>query len=97
MAVRTERDSLGPLDVPATAYYGVQTARAVANFPISGLRAHPDLVAATVMVKRAAALTNRSLGRLHSEVADAIVTAADDVLGGALLDQFVVEIGRAHV
>ena len=54
--------------------------------------AHPDLVAATVMVKRAAALTNRSLGRLHSEVADAIVTAADDVLGGALLDQFVVEL-----
>ncbi|MFN7915953.1 MAG: aspartate ammonia-lyase [Vicinamibacterales bacterium] len=95
MAVRTERDSLGTLDVPATAYYGVQTARAVANFPISGLRAHPDLVTATVMVKRAAALTNRDLGRLAPAVADAIIAAADEVLAGALQDQFVVDVYQA--
>ncbi|MGC4086110.1 MAG: hypothetical protein QM736_29310 [Vicinamibacterales bacterium] len=64
MAFRTERDSLGPLDVPATAYYGVQTSRAVENFPISGLHAPDSLVTATVLVKRAAAEANRDLGRL---------------------------------
>lgn len=95
MAVRTERDSLGPLDVPATAYYGVQTARAIANFPISGFRAHPDLITATVLVKRAAAQVNRDLGRLNRGVADAIIRAADEILGGALRDQFVVDVYQA--
>ena len=64
MAFRTERDPLGELQVPADAYYGVQTRRAVENFPISQLRAPADLIVATMMVKRAAAVANRDLKRL---------------------------------
>ena len=66
---RTERDPLGELQVPADAYYGVQTARAVENFPISGLRAPADLVTATILIKKAAAEANRALGRLDPAVA----------------------------
>ena len=73
MTFRTERDPLGELNVPADAYYGVQTARAVENFPISGLRAPADLVTATILVKKAAAEANRDLGRLDADVARAIV------------------------
>src|SRR5436190_1876544 len=92
---RTERDPLGEFSVPDDAYYGVQTARAVENFPISGLRAQPDLVTATVLVKKAAALANVSLGRLDPRIGDAIVAAADDVLAGGLRDQFVVDVYQA--
>jgi aspartate ammonia-lyase len=92
---RTERDPLGELQVPADAYYGVQTARAVENFPISGLRAAADLVTATILVKKAAAEANAALGRLESDVARAIVAAADEILGGALRDQFVVDVYQA--
>ena len=63
---RIERDPLGELEVPADAYYGVQTARAVENFPISGLRAPADLVTATILVKKAAAEANAALGRLDA-------------------------------
>ena len=69
MTFRTERDPLGELNVPADAYYGVQTARAVENFPISGLRAPADLVTATILIKKAAAEANRDLGRLDAAVA----------------------------
>jgi len=92
---RTERDPLGELLVPGTAYYGVQTQRAVENFPISGLRAAPDLVTATILIKKAAAETNAQLGRLDGDVAGAIVRAADEILGGALRDQFVVDVYQA--
>src|SRR3954449_34827 len=92
---RTERDPLGELQVPAAAYYGVQTARAVENFPISGLRAAPDLVTATILIKKAAAEANASLGRLDADLAAAIVAAADEILGGALRDQFVVDVYQA--
>src|SRR3954464_11371354 len=92
---RTERDPLGELDVPATAYYGVQTARAVANFPISGMHAAADLITATILIKKAAAETNAALGRLEPEGARAIAAAADEILGGALRDQFVVDIYQA--
>jgi aspartate ammonia-lyase len=95
MNTRTERDPLGEYAVPAGAYYGVQTARAVENFPISGLRAHPDLVTATVLIKKAAALANMELGRLDRRVGDAIVSAADEVLAGGLRDQFVVDVYQA--
>ena len=95
MQYRTERDPLGELQVPADAYYGVQTVRAVENFPISGLRAPADLVTATVLVKKAAAEANASLGRLDAEVARAIVSAADEVLAGRLRDQFVVDVYQA--
>src|SRR3954470_22302420 len=92
---RTERDPLGELEVPIEAYYGVQTARAVANFPISGLRAPDDLIVATLLIKKAAAEANAALGRLDSQVAAAITAAADEILSGALRDQFVVDIYQA--
>src|SRR5665213_4447129 len=95
MTFRTERDSLGELNVPADAYYGIQTARAVENFPISGLRAPADLVTATILVKKADAESNAALGRLKPDVAAAIIRAADEILGGSLRDQFVVDVYQA--
>src|SRR5438552_14791104 len=95
MEFRTERDPLGERQVPADAYYGVQTARAVENFPISGLRAHADLVTATILVKKAAAEANATLGRLPHDLADAICAAADEILSGSLRDQFVVDVYQA--
>src|SRR3989441_8333569 len=92
---RIERDPLGELKVPADAYYGVQTARAVENFPISGLHAPADLVTATILVKKAAAEANAALGRLKPDVARAIVAAADEILSGTLRDQFVVDVYQA--
>ena len=95
MTYRTERDPLGERPVPAAAYYGIQTVRALENFPISGLRASPEFVTATILIKKAAAVANQSLGRLDGELADAIVAAADEVLGGGLRDQFVVDVYQA--
>ncbi|MEQ1869050.1 MAG: aspartate ammonia-lyase [Vicinamibacterales bacterium] len=95
MTFRTERDSLGTLNVPADAYFGAQTVRAVENFPISGLRAPADLITATIHVKRAAAEANRGLRRLDADVATAIIAAADEILGGALRDQFVIDVYQA--
>ncbi len=95
MLFRTEHDPLGSLDVPAEAYYGVQTMRAVENFPISGLRAPADLVTATILVKKAAAEANRDLGRLDPSLATVIVRAADEILGGQLRDQFIVDVYQA--
>jgi aspartate ammonia-lyase len=92
---RVERDPLGELQVPAHAYYGVQTQRAVENFAISGLTAPPELVTATVLIKKAAAQANAALGRLPRPIARAIVSAADEILSGALRDQFVVDIYQA--
>jgi aspartate ammonia-lyase len=92
---RVERDPLGEVKVPVDAYYGVQTARAVENFPISGLRAPADLVTATVAIKKASAEANAALGRLDAGIAGAIVAAADEILDGKLRDQFVVDAYQA--
>ena len=92
---RIERDPLGEVRVPADAYYGGQTQRAVENFPISGLTAPPELVTATIQVKKAAAEANLDLRRLDEDVARAIVSAADEVLDGRLSDQFVVDVYQA--
>ena len=92
---RTEKDPLGTLQVPEDALYGVQTLRAVQNFPISGLRPLPAFIDATVRIKRAAALTHRETGRLDAKLADAIVKAADEVLAGKHRDQFVVDVYQA--
>ena len=78
---RTEKDPLGPLEVPQSAYYGVQTQRAIVNFPISGRLPDPALVAAAVQVKKAAARANRETGRLPADLAAAIIQAADEILG----------------
>jgi aspartate ammonia-lyase len=88
---RTEKDPLGTLDVPADALYGVQTLRAVQNFPISGLKPLAPFVIAQVWIKKAAALTHKETGRLEARLADAIVAAADEVLSGKHMDQFVVD------
>ncbi|HEY6361910.1 MAG TPA: aspartate ammonia-lyase [Vicinamibacterales bacterium] len=95
MQTRIERDPLGEYAVPADAYYGIQTARARENFPISILRAPADLVTATVLIKKAAAVANVTLARLDTRIGDAIVRAADEILGGALRDQFVVDVYQA--
>jgi aspartate ammonia-lyase len=92
---RIEKDPLGELAVPADALYGVQTLRAVQNFPISGLKPLPAFVDATVRIKKAAALTHKRTGRLDARLADAIVKAADEVLSGKHRDQFVVDVYQA--
>jgi aspartate ammonia-lyase len=88
---RMERDPLGELGIPNSALYGIQTFRARNNFPISGLRPLPAFVNAIVWVKKAAALTHRETGRLEARLADAIVAAADEVLGGQHREHFVVD------
>ncbi len=93
--MRTEVDSLGEKQVPAEAYYGVQTLRAVENFPVSGLKAPTVFVYAYVMVKKAAAAANMQVGWLDQKIGDAILKACSEVLGGKLLDQFVVDAFQA--
>jgi aspartate ammonia-lyase len=95
MTTRTEKDPLGEKQVPADALYGIQTQRAVENFPISGLRPLPPFVDAVIWIKRAAALTHKETGRLEARLADAIVQAADEVLAGRHRDQFVVDVYQA--
>ncbi len=92
MKQRTERDSLGELQVPADAYYGAQTARALENFPISGLRFSRPFIEALGAIKHAAAQTNLELGLLDETLARAIMQAAEEVIEGKLDDQFVVDI-----
>jgi len=94
-ATRAEKDPLGELPVPEIALYGVQTVRAMQNFPISGLRPLPIFIDAVVWIKRSAALTHKETGRLDARLADAIVAAADEVLGGQHRDQFVVDVYQA--
>ena len=89
---RIEMDSMGEMQVPAGSYYGAQTQRAVLNFPISGLRFPRAFIRAMGLIKKAAAETNQELGLLSGELADAIKTAADEVIEGKLDGQFVVDI-----
>ncbi len=94
-ASRIEQDPLGEKSVPASALYGIQTLRAIENFPISGLRPLPAFVDAVVWIKRAAALTHRETGRLEAPLAHAIVQAADEILAGQHRDQFLVDVYQA--
>ena len=95
MATRIEKDALGEVSVPEQAYFGVQTQRAVENFPISGERLAPSLNIALVQVKLAAARVNRELGALDAQRADAIERACHDVLTGSLGEVFVVDAFQA--
>ena len=95
MSTRKEKDSLGFVEVPANALYGAQTVRAVANYPISGMRAHPALIRAIGMVKRAAAEANCELGTVSKERADAIITAAQEAIDGKWDAEFVVDVFQA--
>ena len=92
---RIERDPLGELPVPQAALYGIQTERARRNFPISGLAPLPAFVDAVVRIKKAAAQTHKETRRLEAKLADAIIQAADEVLGGKHRDQFVVDVYQA--
>ncbi len=91
---RNEHDLLGDRAVPAAAYYGVHTLRAVENFPISGnpISIYPDLIHALACIKQAAALANRELGMLDATKCDAIVKACEEIRAGRLHDQFVVDV-----
>jgi len=91
-SVRLERDSMGEMEVPASAYYGASTQRAVANFPISRLRLPRRMIAALGDIKREAARVNTELGLLSPDLSAAIAEAADQVSRGDLDDQFVVDI-----
>ena len=92
MEYRIERDSLGELKVPADAYYGAQTQRAVENFPISGVRFPRVFIRALGAIKHAAAEANLELGLLDEERAKAILQAAEEVIEGQLDDQFVLDV-----
>jgi len=92
MGFRIERDSMGEFEVPDDAYYGAQTARAVENFPISGLRFPRSFIRAMGAIKHAAATVNETLGAVDAEIAGAIRGAAQEVIDGGLDDQFPVDI-----
>lgn len=88
---RQEYDSIGTLEVPADAYYGVQTLRAFHNFPMTGRRMHPRLIKNIALVKKAAAETNRRAGLLPKALANAIDRACDEIIAGGLRDAFIVD------
>ena len=88
---RVEHDSIGDKEVPADAYYGVQTLRAVENFRITGLSLHPELINSLVQIKKAAAITNSEIGLLDQKKAEAIVKACDEILAGNFRLHFVVD------
>jgi fumarate hydratase class II/aspartate ammonia-lyase len=88
---RIEKDSLGEFPVPEDAWYGIQTARAVQNFPISGRLPDRDFIIAHAQIKRAAAVANREAGWLEPRLAEAIIAAADEIIAGRHHAQFVVD------
>lgn len=89
---RTEKDSIGLREIPESVYYGIQTDRAIENFPISGLRAHPRFIDAYLYIKKAAASANFKAGELPKASADALVKACDEILAGSLREQFPVDV-----
>lgn len=93
--VRVEKDSMGELSIPAEAYYGIQTLRAIQNFPISGLKPLPTYVDACLLIKKATAIANKELSCIPADIGDAIVQATNEILKGDLRDQFVVDVYQA--
>ena len=88
---RLEADSIGTMEVPAEAYYGVQALRAKQNFPITGTKLHPVFIRNLAQIKKAAAITNNNAGLLPEDKADAIVRACDEVISGKLAEEFIVD------
>ena len=95
LKTRKEIDPLGEKEIPNDAYYGIQTARAMENFPVSGIKAPSPFIKAYVLVKKAAAMANLQVGWLNQDAAEAIIQACDDVLRGNFLDQFLVDVFQA--
>ena len=91
MKTRIEADSIGSLEVPSDAYYGVQSLRAKWNFPITGTPIHPVMIQNLAKIKKAAAISNREAQRLPEEKAAAIIYACDEIIAGKLKDQFIVD------
>jgi aspartate ammonia-lyase len=89
--VRIEKDFLGSKEVPMDAYYGIQTLRAMENFPITGYRIHEELIKALAIVKKAAALANMDVQRLDPEIGNAIIKATDEIIEGKWHDHFIVD------
>ena len=89
---RTESDSIGSLQVPADAFYGVQTLRAVENFPITGQHIPDEMINSLAYIKKAAAVTNRAAGDLPAPIAQAIITACDEIIAGKWHEQFIVDV-----
>lgn len=89
--VRIEHDLLGSREVPADAYYGIQTIRAAENFPITGYRIHEELIRSFAMVKKAAALANMEVKHLYTGIGEVIVKAAEEVIDGKWHEQFIVD------
>ncbi len=94
-STRTEKDSIGTKEIPANVYYGIQTVRAMENFPISGMRAHPTLIHAMGMIKQAAAEANLALGLVDEKRANAIIAASKEVAAGKWDQEFVVDVFQA--
>jgi len=90
-----EKDSLGNVKVPFDSYYGVQTRRAVENFPISGLKLQPVFVESYVLIKKASALANAELGVLNKKISRAVIKASDEILSGKLTEHFAVDVYQA--
>lgn len=95
MRFRKEHDSLGEKEIPEGVYFGIQTQRALENFPVSGIKPHPDFIKASVLIKIAAAKANSELGLLDKRIASAIVKAGREIIEGGLHDQFVVDVFQA--
>lgn len=93
--MRQEKDSLGVFEIPDNVYYGVQTARALENFPISGIKADLDFIKSSVYIKKASAKVNADLGQLDKKLSDAIIKAANEILSGKLIENFVVDVYQA--
>ena len=90
--MREEKDLLGIREVPKDVYYGIQTLRAIENFPITGYRPHRELIKALGLVKAAAAKANHSVGNLNKTISEVIVKAAMEVANGDFDEQFVVDV-----
>ncbi len=88
---RTEKDSIGTKNVPEDVYYGVQSLRAAENFHITGLNMHPEIINSLAYIKKAAAITNCEAGLLDKKIAQAIVKACDEILGGKFHEDFIVD------
>ena len=90
-STRTEFDSIGSLEVPIDAYYGVQSLRAYQNFPITGNRMHPKQIDMLAALKKASAYANHRAGILDVKIRDAIAQACDEIMAGQFHDQFIVD------
>ena len=91
MGTRVETDSIGSMEIPADAYYGVQTLRAKQNFYITGLRMNDQFINSLAKIKKAAAVTNRDAGNMDGKIAEAIICACDEIIAGKWHDQFIVD------